>query len=107
MRSFDIHECADFLKIHENTVLELAGTGRLRGAKVGRAWVFLEEDLIDFLRAEIEEQTQARLLRRAGAASHSADWPAKSRGPSVLMSPPTAFGARPSRRRNPIPKLPD
>ena len=60
MRTFDIPEAAEFLKIDRTTVLELAGAGELPGAKVGRAWVFLEADLIEYLRDKVRRQTNER-----------------------------------------------
>ncbi|MGP1666151.1 MAG: helix-turn-helix domain-containing protein [Rhodanobacter sp.] len=52
MKTYDINETAEFLKVDRATALGLAGSGELPGAKVGRAWVFLESDLVDYLRAE-------------------------------------------------------
>lgn len=60
MKTFDIHEAADFLKIDRKTAMELAATGDLPGAKVGRAWVFLETDLVDYLRDKVRRQTNER-----------------------------------------------
>jgi hypothetical protein len=61
MRTFDLIECADFLKVDRNTAMKLAGTGELPGAKIGRAWVFLEDDVVAFLRKRTQEQSLARL----------------------------------------------
>jgi excisionase family DNA binding protein len=61
MKTFDIPACADFLKIHRTTVLKLAATGELPGAKIGRAWVFLESDLVDYLRGVISTQQTKRV----------------------------------------------
>lgn len=63
MRTLDASECAEFLKIDRSTVLELAGNGVIPGAKIGRAWVFLEDDLVAFLRARVREQSRERLAR--------------------------------------------
>lgn len=54
MRTFDLLECADFLKVDRNKVLSLAGSGELLGAKIGRAWVFLEDDVVAYLRKQIQ-----------------------------------------------------
>jgi len=40
MKTYDIVEAAEFLKVDRSTVLELAGAGELPVAKIGRAWVF-------------------------------------------------------------------
>ena len=60
MKTYDINEAADFLKIDRSTALELAHVGTLPGAKVGRAWVFMEDELVAYLRDVTRKQTQAR-----------------------------------------------
>ncbi len=60
MKTYDISEAAEFLKVDRSTVLNLAGRGDLPGAKIGRAWVFLEDELVDYLRAKTREQTRHR-----------------------------------------------
>lgn len=69
MKTYDIHEAADFLKVDRSTALELANAGTLPGAKVGRAWVFMEEELLNYLRDVTRKQTQER---RAQAEAWSA-----------------------------------
>ena len=60
MKTYDINEAADFLKIDRSTALDLAHVGTLPGAKVGRAWVFMEDELVAYLRDVTRKQTQAR-----------------------------------------------
>lgn len=59
-RTFDINECAEFLKIERTHALKLAGEGKLPGAKVGKSWVFLEDDLIAYLSALVQNQMRER-----------------------------------------------
>jgi excisionase family DNA binding protein len=66
MKTLDINEAAEFLKVHRNTALELAERGDLIGAKIGRAWVFLEDDLVEFLRAQSRQQTRERQNLKEG-----------------------------------------
>ncbi len=61
MKTLSLEETARFLKIHTETVSRLAKTGELPGAKLGRAWVFLEEDLVDYLREQIQAQQTMRV----------------------------------------------
>jgi len=51
MRTFTLRKAAAFLHIHPEELRQRAKAGRIPGAKVGRAWVFLEEDLISFVRS--------------------------------------------------------
>ncbi|GAC1569100.1 MAG: hypothetical protein NVS3B3_23110 [Aquirhabdus sp.] len=63
MKTFGIDECAAFLNIARTHALTLAGTGELPGAKIGREWVFLESDLIDYLQVEVKKQVRERRSR--------------------------------------------
>lgn len=58
--TFDIIECADFLKVEKQYALSLAAEGKLPGAKVGRAWVFLVDDLVEYLRQQVRLQQLER-----------------------------------------------
>jgi|GEM_PF-1310671 len=60
MDTLDINECAEFLKIERSHALKLAGEGILPGAKIGRAWVFLKDDLVEYLRAQVRLQMRQR-----------------------------------------------
>jgi excisionase family DNA binding protein len=66
MRTLNITEAADMLKIHENTVMELVGSGAIPGAKIGRAWVFIDDDLLAYVRKEIARQSAARVAGQGG-----------------------------------------
>lgn len=60
MKTLDIDECAEFLKVDRTTVMRLAGIGELPGAKIGRAWVFLQDDLVAYLRTKVNQQMRLR-----------------------------------------------
>jgi len=60
MKTLDIDECAEFLKVNSTDVSEMVGTGELPGARIGRSWVFLEEDLVDYVRTQIRNQRRER-----------------------------------------------
>lgn len=94
VRTFDLGEAADFLKVSSCTAQEMAASGELPGAKIGRAWVFLEEDLVDWLREQIKFQRQQR------QSNHF--------NPSETPTSPTTRISRKTRRRKPptLPELP-
>ena len=50
MKTLTREEAAELLHIHKDTVAQLAASGSLPGAKAGRRWVFIEMDLIEWLR---------------------------------------------------------
>jgi excisionase family DNA binding protein len=60
MQTFDVAEAAAFLKVSRETLLGLADSGDIPGAKVGRSWVFADEDLYEYLRAQVRDQTAQR-----------------------------------------------
>ena len=49
------------LKVHHKTVEDLIGRGEIPAAKVGRAWVMLERDVMKYLEKQIIDQTAQRL----------------------------------------------
>jgi len=67
--TLDLIQAAEFLRVSRETMLELADAGELFGAKIGRAWVFLESDLVDYLVAQSRQQTTARRDRRLSPAT--------------------------------------
>ena len=49
-KTLTLKEAAAFLKIHPVTLQEKARAGEIPGAKIGRAWVFIEADLLECIR---------------------------------------------------------
>ncbi|NIE83763.1 helix-turn-helix domain-containing protein [Burkholderia sp. Cy-647] len=102
MRTLDLLECAEFLKIDRTTMLDLVNRGDIQGAKIGRAWVFLEDDVVAYLRAQVQIQTQNR-IEQIHTGSPAADARA-DRAIRKLLSGDDR--RRPGRRRRPPPELP-
>lgn len=48
-RTLGAQEAAAYLRLHPVTLLNRARAGEVRGAKIGRAWVFLEVDLMEYI----------------------------------------------------------
>lgn len=78
MRTLDVIECAEFLKVCRETVLRLAQAGEIYGARIGHAWVFLEDDLVDYLRRESRRQTSERQTEKRVAAGLQTPQPSVS-----------------------------
>lgn len=76
MSTMSMTEAARMLKVHENRVAKLIHEGALPAAKVGRAWVLLERDVLAFVELQIAQQTAQRLgvptTRRRRAMSRAA-----------------------------------
>lgn len=96
MKTLDLDECAEFLKIERTHALKLAGSGTLPGAKIGKAWVFPLDDLLDYLKGEVRKQMRERQARRDvedGLEAALARTPA-----SIMMSPRAAAQKAPKRQ---------
>lgn len=97
MRTYGVDECGEFLKVDRTTVLKLAGDGILPGAKIGRSWVFLEDELIEYVRKQTYSQMRARRAEREIDDSLAA-----SSGRHMSDAP-----TRQSRRKIKVPNLPE
>jgi excisionase family DNA binding protein len=69
MSTLDLAQAAQLLKVHPKTLQKLARFGRVPSFKVGRAWVFVEHLLVDWLVTEslsrvsvvdLQEQSECR-----------------------------------------------
>jgi len=61
MTTCSISEAARLLKVHEETVKDLVHAHKIPAAKIGRAWVMLERDVLEYLERQIQLQTAARM----------------------------------------------
>ncbi|MBS0289770.1 MAG: helix-turn-helix domain-containing protein [Proteobacteria bacterium] len=52
MVTYTLQDAATFLNIHFQTLREKAIKGIIPGAKIGKSWVFIEEDLVTYLRSQ-------------------------------------------------------
>ncbi len=49
MKTYTLREAAAHLNMHPETLRQRVKTGKIRAAKPGRAYVFLKEDLLEYL----------------------------------------------------------
>lgn len=66
--TLDLNEAARFLGVHPNTLQAMAKSGQVQVAKIGRAWRFLDVDLIAYLRSQyatFQSQPHPSTLRHA------------------------------------------
>ena len=52
MQTLTLQEAARLLKIHPVTLLDKARGGEVPAAKIGKCWVFVDVDLIDYIRSQ-------------------------------------------------------
>ena len=66
--TLDIKTAGELMKIHPKTVLDLINKGDLPAGKIGRAYVLLKRDVMNYVENLIIKQTAERMgvpLRRA------------------------------------------
>lgn len=74
MMTFTLLQAAAFLKVHPEELRQRAKAGLIPGAKVGRAWVFLDDDLAAYLRSLYSRHRQVlQVTLRKESECHFAD----------------------------------
>ena len=58
MNTLDLEQASVLLKLHPQTILQKARAGLLPAAKLGKCWVFVEQDLIDWIRSQYTRPRQ-------------------------------------------------
>ncbi|WP_368667920.1 helix-turn-helix domain-containing protein [Methylophilus sp. 13] len=56
MITLSTKEAAAFLHLHPTTLLDRTKSGEIPAAKIGKCWVFLQVDLIEYLRSKYSQQ---------------------------------------------------
>lgn len=52
MKTIDLAQAAALLHLHPETVLQRARDGKIPAAKPGKCWVFVDDDLLEWLRGQ-------------------------------------------------------
>ena len=65
MKTLNLREAAAFLHMHPEEVRMRAKRGLIPGAKIGRRWVFIEDDIAEFVRSLYPVKRQALPVRNA------------------------------------------
>ena len=59
VRTLTLGEAASFLHIHKETLRQKVKAGVIPGVKIGRAYVFIESDLVDVIRSDYSPKWRA------------------------------------------------
>ena len=62
----DAQAVATMLKLNVKTVGQYAAAGKIPGAKVGGAWLFIQADIIDWLRAQFKCPSTSHPIVKTG-----------------------------------------
>jgi excisionase family DNA binding protein len=88
MKTLTLIEAAEHLKMHPQTLRQLARAGKIPAAKPGRQWCFLEADLVAWLRGLYVRRWQVPQGRLEEATLwHFLEDPTPVTGGSVLRPP--------------------
>lgn len=72
MKTLNLHEAAAFLRMNAESLRQKAQDGLIPGAKPGRCWLFIEEDLVQYVRSQYASQRQAvRVTDKEVKSCHS------------------------------------
>lgn len=63
MKTLNLSEAAQFLKLHPEEVRRRAKAGIIPGAKLGKRWAFIEDDLAEYIRSLYAYARQALQVR--------------------------------------------
>ncbi len=58
METLNLKQAAEFLNIHPETLRQGAKAGEIPGAKIGKSWVCIKEDLLNHIRARYAPKRQ-------------------------------------------------
>jgi len=61
MSTLSLSAAAERMHIHENTMMKLIASGAIPAAKIGRAWVMLEADVMRYIEQQVIHQTAERM----------------------------------------------
>ena len=101
MPTLNLQEAAALLRLHPTTLAARAKAGLIPGAKLGRRWVFLDVDLIEYLRGRYApralqgERTEVSVCHSTNAKTHRTGG---SRSPTVEAAYSEALGLPTARR---------
>lgn len=84
MKTLTLQEAAAFLKIHPVTLLGKVNAGVVPGAKIGKRWVFVDVDLVEYLRSNYRRQVSSDSTERKEAEWLSIDKRTRLSGGSTL-----------------------
>lgn len=65
MATLDILGAAELLKVHPKTVLDLIHDCVIPAARIGRSYVIMEKDVLDYVEQQIVAQTAKRMGRNS------------------------------------------
>ena len=90
VRTLTLEEAASFLNIHKETLRQKVKAGEIPAAKIGKAYVFIESDLVDVIRSDYSSEWRA--MQVTNEHEEKTTWPCTAEkksalGGSISLSP--------------------
>ncbi|MCB5207708.1 helix-turn-helix domain-containing protein [Methylovorus mays] len=85
MRTMGIKEAAALLMVHPVTLYRMAERGEVPAAKPGKKWVFIDVDLIEWIRSKYQPQASVSDFDERRNTCHSIDVKIHRHGGSNLL----------------------
>lgn len=108
LETLDVAAVATLLHAEPDTIMQRASKGELPGTRSGKSWMFLRDDVLAFLKAQVDKDTAARRRRQTSppVLAVAVPPPAHRRRTALpvlppLLGPPSELstGATPNRCR--------
>jgi hypothetical protein len=90
IKTLNLEQAADFLKLHPEELRSRAKAGIVPAAKIGKRWVFIENDLADYVRSLYAAPRQALRVTSGKGAEICHSRNAVTRGTSTLLHHPAS-----------------
>lgn len=58
IRTLNIDEACQLLHTHKSTLYQKIASGEIPAARIGRSWIFVELDLVDYIRKQYKAESQ-------------------------------------------------
>ena len=87
MQTFGLHDAANFLHMNPESLRQKVKAGNIPGAKVGKSWVFILEDLAQYIGSlypDIRQAVQVSDFKEVDKCHFTAETKAKSGGHVLL-----------------------
>jgi excisionase family DNA binding protein len=78
-------QCAELLHCTPEQVEELARTGEIPGLKIGRSWLFVRTDLLDYLAEKARQEAEMRRAKRQPGVSQVVVKPRRRQPPALAV----------------------
>ena len=49
IRTLNVEQACEMLHVHCSTLYQKIATGEIQAARIGRSWIFVELDLVDYI----------------------------------------------------------